>query len=85
MSELDNCIFRAYALREIFVIRKVSHDACVHIVRLLFKKHVCITFAFFLLILSLSLVSMQVQILTEAWEYTSADQFLHCLPLHHIL
>ncbi|XP_043706271.1 probable CoA ligase CCL8 [Telopea speciosissima] len=26
----------------------------------------------------------QVQILTEAWEYTSADQFLHCLPLHHV-
>ncbi|KAJ4950346.1 hypothetical protein NE237_027178 [Protea cynaroides] len=26
----------------------------------------------------------QVQFLTEAWEYTSADQFLHCLPLHHI-
>ncbi|KAK7294209.1 hypothetical protein RJT34_17096 [Clitoria ternatea] len=26
----------------------------------------------------------QVQTLTEAWEYTSADQFLHCLPLHHI-
>ncbi|KAJ3671728.1 hypothetical protein LUZ60_007807 [Juncus effusus] len=27
----------------------------------------------------------QVQILTEAWEYTSTDQFLNCLPLHHIL
>ncbi|KAF3334260.1 malonate--CoA ligase-like protein [Carex littledalei] len=27
----------------------------------------------------------QVQILTEAWEYSSNDQFLHCLPLHHIL
>ncbi|XP_020092828.1 malonate--CoA ligase [Ananas comosus] len=26
----------------------------------------------------------QVQILTEAWEYTIADQFLHCLPLHHV-
>ncbi|RDX88379.1 Malonate--CoA ligase, partial [Mucuna pruriens] len=26
----------------------------------------------------------QVQTLTKAWEYTSADQFLHCLPLHHI-
>ncbi|KAA8541775.1 hypothetical protein F0562_022927 [Nyssa sinensis] len=26
----------------------------------------------------------QVQILANAWEYTSADQFLHCLPLHHI-
>ncbi|XP_049935937.1 probable CoA ligase CCL8 isoform X2 [Nymphaea colorata] len=26
----------------------------------------------------------QVQILTEAWGYTSADQFLNCLPLHHV-
>lgn len=26
----------------------------------------------------------QVQSLTKAWEYTSADQFLHCLPLHHV-
>ncbi|XP_020226372.1 malonate--CoA ligase isoform X1 [Cajanus cajan] len=26
----------------------------------------------------------QVQTLTKAWEYTSADQFLHCLPLHHV-
>ncbi|XP_042499109.1 probable CoA ligase CCL8 [Macadamia integrifolia] len=26
----------------------------------------------------------QVQILAEAWEYTSADIFLHCLPLHHV-
>ncbi|KAK8943468.1 Malonate--CoA ligase [Platanthera guangdongensis] len=26
----------------------------------------------------------QVQILTEAWEYTSSDRFLHCLPLHHV-
>ncbi|KAK2432577.1 AMP-dependent synthetase and ligase family protein [Trifolium repens] len=26
----------------------------------------------------------QVQSLAKAWEYTSADQFLHCLPLHHI-
>ncbi|XP_019260109.1 PREDICTED: malonate--CoA ligase-like isoform X2 [Nicotiana attenuata] len=26
----------------------------------------------------------QVQILAEAWEYTSKDQFLHCLPLHHV-
>ncbi|KAM0938566.1 putative oxalate--CoA ligase [Dioscorea sansibarensis] len=26
----------------------------------------------------------QVQILTEAWEYTPSDLFLHCLPLHHI-
>ncbi|XP_061367514.1 probable CoA ligase CCL8 [Gastrolobium bilobum] len=26
----------------------------------------------------------QVQTLTKAWEYASADQFLHCLPLHHV-
>ncbi|XP_027344505.1 malonate--CoA ligase isoform X2 [Abrus precatorius] len=26
----------------------------------------------------------QVQTLTKAWEYTSSDQFLHCLPLHHV-
>ncbi|KAK6914870.1 AMP-dependent synthetase/ligase [Dillenia turbinata] len=30
-------------------------------------------------------IKAQFQMLTEAWEYTSADQFLHCLPLHHIL
>ncbi|CAA0830484.1 Malonate--CoA ligase [Striga hermonthica] len=30
-------------------------------------------------------VLAQVQMLTEAWGYTSTDQFLHCLPLHHIL
>ncbi|KAG8643411.1 probable CoA ligase CCL8 isoform X2 [Manihot esculenta] len=29
-------------------------------------------------------ITAQVQILAEAWEYTSADQFLHCLPLHHV-
>ncbi|CAN1170240.1 Retrovirus-related Pol polyprotein from transposon TNT 1-94 [Linum perenne] len=29
-------------------------------------------------------VNSQVQILAEAWEYTSNDQFLHCLPLHHV-
>lgn len=29
-------------------------------------------------------IAAQVQMLTEAWEYTSADQFLHCLPLHHV-
>ncbi|PIA64892.1 hypothetical protein AQUCO_00100399v1 [Aquilegia coerulea] len=29
-------------------------------------------------------ISSQVQILTDAWEYTSSDQFLHCLPLHHV-
>ncbi|CAI0423190.1 unnamed protein product [Linum tenue] len=29
-------------------------------------------------------VNSQVQILTEAWGYTSSDQFLHCLPLHHV-
>ncbi|KAK4361909.1 hypothetical protein RND71_017150 [Anisodus tanguticus] len=26
----------------------------------------------------------QVQSLAEAWEYTSKDTFLHCLPLHHV-
>ncbi|CAK8574699.1 unnamed protein product [Lathyrus sativus] len=26
----------------------------------------------------------QIQALTKAWEFTSADRFLHCLPLHHI-
>lgn len=26
----------------------------------------------------------QVKMLAEAWEYTSADRFLHCLPLHHV-
>lgn len=29
-------------------------------------------------------VISQVQILTEAWEYTCTDRFLHCLPLHHV-
>ncbi|XP_028789187.1 malonate--CoA ligase isoform X2 [Neltuma alba] len=29
-------------------------------------------------------ISAQVQTLTEAWGYTSTDQFLHCLPLHHV-
>lgn len=29
-------------------------------------------------------ITAQVQTLTEAWEYTSADQFLHSLPLHHV-
>ncbi|KAK6268056.1 hypothetical protein QUC31_012216 [Theobroma cacao] len=29
-------------------------------------------------------ITAQVQMLTEAWEYTSSDQFLHCLPLHHV-
>ncbi|XP_021298736.1 malonate--CoA ligase isoform X2 [Herrania umbratica] len=29
-------------------------------------------------------ITAQVQMLTEAWEYTSTDQFLHCLPLHHV-
>ncbi|KAG2729036.1 hypothetical protein I3843_01G227100 [Carya illinoinensis] len=29
-------------------------------------------------------ITAQVQTLAEAWEYTSADQFLHCLPLHHV-
>ncbi|KAI7736427.1 hypothetical protein M8C21_016100 [Ambrosia artemisiifolia] len=27
----------------------------------------------------------QVKTLSTAWEYTSSDCFLHCLPLHHIL
>ncbi|XLR42901.1 hypothetical protein HN51_026928 [Arachis hypogaea] len=30
-------------------------------------------------------IAAQVQTLANAWEYTSADKFLHCLPLHHIL
>ncbi|XP_010545693.1 PREDICTED: malonate--CoA ligase [Tarenaya hassleriana] len=29
-------------------------------------------------------INAQVRMLTEAWEYTSADHFLHCLPLHHV-
>ncbi|CAN6456539.1 unnamed protein product [Victoria cruziana] len=29
-------------------------------------------------------IKAQVQILTEAWGYTSTDQFLNCLPLHHV-
>lgn len=29
-------------------------------------------------------IAAQVKTLAEAWEYTSADQFLHCLPLHHV-
>lgn len=29
-------------------------------------------------------VVWQVQILSQAWGYRSEDQFLHCLPLHHI-
>ncbi|KAK9690227.1 hypothetical protein RND81_09G113800 [Saponaria officinalis] len=29
-------------------------------------------------------VSAQVQMLTEAWGYSCSDQFLHCLPLHHV-
>lgn len=29
-------------------------------------------------------ITAQVQTLAKAWEYTSADQFLHCLPLHHV-
>ncbi|XP_010254053.1 PREDICTED: malonate--CoA ligase [Nelumbo nucifera] len=29
-------------------------------------------------------IAAQVQMLTEAWGYTSSDQFLHCLPLHHV-
>ncbi|XP_027168056.1 malonate--CoA ligase isoform X2 [Coffea eugenioides] len=26
----------------------------------------------------------QVQMLANAWEYSPSDQFLHCLPLHHV-
>ncbi|KAI5651271.1 hypothetical protein M9H77_37276 [Catharanthus roseus] len=26
----------------------------------------------------------QVQMLSNAWEYSPSDQFLHCLPLHHV-
>ncbi|CAN4115719.1 unnamed protein product [Withania somnifera] len=29
-------------------------------------------------------VLAQVQMLANAWEYTPEDQFLHCLPLHHV-
>lgn len=29
-------------------------------------------------------ICAQVQTLAKAWGYTSADQFLHCLPLHHV-
>ncbi|EFH59242.1 hypothetical protein ARALYDRAFT_318392 [Arabidopsis lyrata subsp. lyrata] len=29
-------------------------------------------------------INSQVKMLTEAWEYTSTDHFLHCLPLHHV-
>ncbi|KAB2008064.1 hypothetical protein ES319_D10G073400v1 [Gossypium barbadense] len=29
-------------------------------------------------------ISAQVKMLADAWEYTSTDQFLHCLPLHHV-
>ncbi|XP_057248040.1 probable CoA ligase CCL8 isoform X2 [Beta vulgaris subsp. vulgaris] len=29
-------------------------------------------------------VLAQVQMLTEAWEYSSLDHILHCLPLHHV-
>lgn len=31
-----------------------------------------------------SSILAQVQMLKEAWEYTASDQFLHCLPLHHV-
>ncbi|XP_004302888.1 PREDICTED: malonate--CoA ligase [Fragaria vesca subsp. vesca] len=31
-----------------------------------------------------SSISAQVQTLADSWEYSSADQFLHCLPLHHV-
>ncbi|KAI4324750.1 hypothetical protein MLD38_030207 [Melastoma candidum] len=29
-------------------------------------------------------ISAQVKTLSEAWEYSSTDQFLHSLPLHHV-
>ncbi|KAI4355621.1 hypothetical protein L6164_004375 [Bauhinia variegata] len=29
-------------------------------------------------------ITAQVETLAKAWEYTFTDQFLHCLPLHHI-
>ncbi|CDY28376.1 BnaC01g35460D [Brassica napus] len=29
-------------------------------------------------------INSQVRMLSEAWEYTAADHFLHCLPLHHV-
>ncbi|KAL4386122.1 hypothetical protein GQ457_09G006510 [Hibiscus cannabinus] len=29
-------------------------------------------------------ISAQVKMLADAWEYTTNDQFLHCLPLHHV-
>ncbi|KDP37257.1 hypothetical protein JCGZ_06313 [Jatropha curcas] len=29
-------------------------------------------------------ITAQVQTLAEAWDYRSSDQFLHCLPLHHV-
>ncbi|XP_044495163.1 probable CoA ligase CCL8 isoform X2 [Mangifera indica] len=29
-------------------------------------------------------ITAQVEMLAEAWEYSSTDQFLHCLPLHHV-
>nr|KAJ0186416.1 hypothetical protein LSAT_V11C900495310 [Lactuca sativa] len=32
-----------------------------------------------------SSILAQVKTLSTAWEYTSSDRFLHCLPLHHIL
>ena len=36
-------------------------------------------------VLRKSYVCVQVRMLAEAWKYTAADRFLHCLPLHHIL
>ncbi|KAG0601631.1 hypothetical protein M758_11G127500 [Ceratodon purpureus] len=29
-------------------------------------------------------IGAQVRMLTDAWEYTKSDRFLHCLPLHHV-
>ncbi|KAL7606185.1 hypothetical protein Lser_V15G18145 [Lactuca serriola] len=31
-----------------------------------------------------SSILAQVKTLSTAWEYTSSDRFLHCLPLHHV-
>lgn len=41
-------------------------------------------FSIFLWSYTFYLFAIQVQMLTDAWEYTSDDHFLHCLPLHHI-
>jgi long-subunit acyl-CoA synthetase (AMP-forming) len=30
-------------------------------------------------------IGSQVRMLSKAWDYSSSDRVLHCLPLHHIL